>query len=77
MFDQLHAVSPMWQGRQGQPSVKTLGSPLSAKFCRLCVLSVITQHRALPRHLSEEIKILNILFPRVGMEATMWPGPEA
>ena len=45
------------QGRQREPSVKTLRSPLSAEFCRHCVFSGRTQRRALPRHQSEEMKI--------------------
>ena len=38
-FYQLHAVSRTQQGRQREPSVKTLRFPLSAKFWRHCVLS--------------------------------------
>ena len=45
------------QGRQGQLSIKTLRSLLSAKFWRHFVLSGGTQRRALPRHQSEETKI--------------------
>ena len=43
---QLHALSRTQQGRQREPSVKTLRSPLSAEFWRHCVLSGRTQHRA-------------------------------
>ena len=39
LFFQLHAVSRTQQGRQREPSVKTLCSPLSAEFWRHCVLS--------------------------------------
>ena len=35
-----------------------------------CLLSGGTQRRALPRPQSEELKILNISFPRVGIEPT-------
>ena len=52
-----HAVSRTQQGRQREPSVKTLRSPLSAEFWRHCVLSGRTQRRALPRHQSEEMEI--------------------
>ena len=31
-----------------------------------------TQRRAVPRHQSEEMKILNILSPRVGIEPFTW-----
>ena len=40
-----HAVSRYLQGRQREPSVKTLRSPLSAEFWRHCVLSGRTQRR--------------------------------
>ena len=38
--------SRLQQGRQSEPSVKTLRSPLSAAFWRYCVLSGRTQRRA-------------------------------
>ena len=44
--NQLHAVSRKQQGRQTEPSVKTLRSPLAAEFWRHCVLSGRTQRRA-------------------------------
>ena len=46
LFIQLHAVSRTLQGRQREPSVKTLHSPLSAEFWRHCVLSGRIQRRA-------------------------------
>ena len=52
---QLHAISCTQQGRQREPSVKTLRSPLSAEFWRNCVLRGRTQRRACPRHQSEKI----------------------
>ena len=55
--NQLHAVSRTQQGRQREPSVKTLRSPLSAEFWRHCVLSGRTQRRALPQDQSEEMEI--------------------
>ena len=54
---QLHGVSYSLQGRQREPSVKTLRSPLSAEFWKHCVLSGRTQRRACPRHQSEEMEI--------------------
>ena len=45
----LHAVFRTQQGRQSEPSVKILCSPLSAEFWRHYVLSGATQRRALPR----------------------------
>ena len=45
----LHSVSRTKQGRQREPSVKTLRSSFSAGFWRHCVLSGRTQRRALPR----------------------------
>ena len=71
-FYQFHAVSHIQQGRQREPSIKTLRSPLSAEFQRHCVLSSRIQRRALPRHQSEEKEILikvNISSPRVGIES--------
>ena len=57
-LNQLHAVyHRTQQGRQREPSVKTLYAPLSAEFWRYCVLSGGTQRCALPRHQSEEMKI--------------------
>ena len=46
--NQLHTVSRTQQGRQREPSVKTLCFPLFAEFWRHCVLSGRTQRRALP-----------------------------
>ena len=57
IFFQLHAVSRTQQGRQREPSVKTLRSPLSAEFWRHCVLSGGTQGRALPRHQNENVNV--------------------
>ena len=54
---QLHAVSHTEHGRQREPSVKTILSPLSVEFWRHCVLSGKTQRRALPRDQSEEMEI--------------------
>ena len=45
-LNQLHAVSRTQQGRQREPSVKTLRSPLPAEFWRHCVLSGRNQRRA-------------------------------
>ena len=45
-LNQLHAVSRTVIGRQREPSVETLRSPLSAEFWRHCVLSGRTQRRA-------------------------------
>ena len=42
----LHPVFCTQQGRQREPSVKTLRSPLSAEFWSHCVLSGRTQRRA-------------------------------
>ena len=55
--NQFHAVSRTQQGRQREPSVKTLRSPLSVEFRGHCVFSGGTQRRAMPLHQSEEIKI--------------------
>ena len=55
--NQLHAVSRTVQGRQGEPSVKTLRFPLSAEFWKHCVLNGRTQRRVCPRHQSEEMEI--------------------
>ena len=49
-LNQLHAVSRTQLGRQREPSVKTIRSPLSTEFWRYCVLSGRAQRRALPRH---------------------------
>ena len=62
IFYQLHAVFRTQQGRQRQPSVNTLRSPLSAEFWRHGVLSGRTQRRALPRHQSEEMEIYMIIL---------------
>ena len=45
-LNQLQVVSHIPQGRQREPSFKTLRSPLSAEFWRHCVLSGRTQRRA-------------------------------
>ena len=47
--------------------IKNLRPALSTKFGDM---SDRTQPRPLPRYQNEEIKILNILFPRVGMKST-------
>ena len=54
---QFHAVFYTQQGRQREPSVKILRSPLSTGFWRHCVLSGRTQRRALPLHQSEGMEI--------------------
>ena len=54
--NQLYAVCRTLQGRQTEPSVETLRSPLSSEFWRHCVLSGGTQRRALPRHQSKNEK---------------------
>ena len=56
-LNQLHTISLTQQGRQREPSVRTLRSPLSAEVWRHCVLSGRTQHRALPRYQNEEMEI--------------------
>ena len=48
---------PHLQGKQREPSVKTLRLPLSAEFWRHCVLRGRTERRALPRQQSEEMEI--------------------
>ena len=45
-INQLHTISRTQQGRQREPSVKTLRSPLSAEFWRHCVLSGRPQRHA-------------------------------
>ena len=45
IFYHLHAVLRTQQGRQREPSVKTLRSPLYAEFWRHCVLSRGIQRR--------------------------------
>ena len=61
-------MSRTQHGRQREPSVKTLRfSPSSGRHC---VLSGGTRRRALPRHQSEEMKMLNISFLPVGIEPT-------
>ena len=52
---QFHAVSRTQQGRQREPSVKTLRSILSAGFWRHYVLSDRTQHPALHRDQGKEL----------------------
>ena len=39
LLNQFHAVSRTQQGRQREPSVKTIRSPLSVEFWGHCVLS--------------------------------------
>ena len=56
----LCVVPRMQLSGQRDPSFKTLRFPLCAEFWRHCVLSGGTQRRALPRHRSKEMKILNI-----------------
>ena len=56
-INQLHAVFCTQQGRQREPSVKTLRSPLSAEFQRQGVLSGRTQRRSCPRQQTEEMEI--------------------
>ena len=52
-------------------SVKTLPLTTYRQILEaLHVVSVGTQRRALPRHQSEEMKILNISFPKVVIEST-------
>ena len=53
----IFAVSRTQQGRQGEPSAKTLCFLLSAEFWRHCVLNSGTQCRPLPKHQSEEMEI--------------------
>ena len=48
----------------------TLQTPISAEFCRHCMLNGRTQRRSLPQHQSEEIKILNNSYSRMGIERT-------
>ena len=60
LFYEFHVTSRIQQGRQTQPSVKTLRSPLCFKFRRHCVLNDGKQLRALPRHLREKTKTFNI-----------------
>ena len=69
-LNQFHAVSRTQQGRQREPSINTLRSPLSAKFWRHCMLSGGPQRRTSPRHQSEELKIQMFLLSRVGIEPT-------
>ena len=59
-LNQLHAVSRTQQGRQREPSVKSLRYPLSAEFWRHCVLNGRNQLRALSRHQSEENENINL-----------------
>ena len=59
-FYPLHAVFHTEQGRQREPSVKTLCSPISAEFWRHCVLSGKTQRCALPRHQRDENGNINL-----------------
>ena len=48
----------------------SLRSPFSSELVRHCMLSGRTQRHALLRHQSDEMKILNILFSRMGIEHT-------
>ena len=57
---------------QRETSVKTFRTPLSAEFRKHCVLSGGTQRRVLPRYQCKKMKILNITFQRVGIEATTY-----
>ena len=57
VLNHLHAVSRIQQGRQREPSVKTLHSQLSAEFWRHCLLSGGTQRRDLPQHQRKGIEI--------------------
>ena len=57
--NQLHAVSRTQQGRQREPSVKTLCFPFSAEFWRHCVLSGGTPRFALTPEQRNEIINLN------------------
>ena len=68
--NQLHAVSRTQHGRQREPSVNTLRFLFSAEFWRYCVCAAGAQRHTLPRHQSKEMKILNILLTRGGMEPT-------
>ena len=52
-----HTVYCTQQGKQREPSVKTLRFALSTEFWRHCVLSGGAQRRAWPRRQSEEMKI--------------------
>ena len=61
----LHSVSCAQKGRQREPSVKTLFSPLSAEFWRHCVAFALR-----PKRRNRSINFKNILFPRVGIEPT-------
>ena len=61
-INQLHAVSRTQQGRQREPSVKTLRSPLFAEFWRHCVLSGRTQRRKLYINSKFNIHTSNISF---------------
>ena len=45
-------------------------SPLADEFSRHCVFNGGTQRSTLPRYQSEELKILNISFPRMVMQPT-------
>ena len=47
IFYQDHAVSRTQQGRQREPIVETLRSPLSAEFWRHCLMSGRTQRRVI------------------------------
>ena len=69
--NRLHALSRSQQARRRESSVETLRCPFFAEPWWHCVLSGGTQRRAMPRHQVEEIKILNISFPRVECEPTI------
>ena len=47
------------------------GSPFSAEFLRHCVLSSEAQRCALPSYQIEEMRVLNVSFPRVEMEPSI------
>ena len=57
-MNQLHAVSRTQQGRQREPSVRTLRSPLPADFWRHCVLSSGTpRFTSTPERRNENINV--------------------
>ena len=65
-FFQHYAVSRKQQGRQRKPSIKTLGSPLSAEFWKYCVLSGGTQHH-------NAVNMLNIEKENIKKQRTESP----
>ena len=70
--NQLHAVSCTQQGRQREPNVKTLRSPLSAEFWRHCMLRGGTPSSAsTPERRKENVNLNYYLsFPRAEIEPT-------